>query len=991
MRKMTLTYRSINLHSAPGNPANQGRPGSTARDSDTSRRHSRGLRPFLIAMVVTLLALSLGTSDFAHVTLGSDNQHTTNAFRSVVTWRGGGGDMRWSNPANWEGSLVPGPSDRVRFSEAASRDAIVDPAFSGTIAGIIVEDGYSSTLTLARDLTVRGEIILAGGTFRQEASALTAWRYTQTGGTFAGGSADIAIDGPATVDRGTLTTPRAALTVNSLTINAPGTVVMAADGKLNLTGSGTPLKGTGRLDTITYRPNSVEYTGQAVADLTAAVPAAAYHAVPLAPLDFSEQGSLTLNATAENGLGSAVIDRAAGFAYFATNNSGTPNSPGIIVKIRLSDFKRVGALTLNAGETRLRAAVIDPAVGFAYFGTNTSPGIVVKVRLSDFTRTGALPLNAGEDYLSSAVIDPAAGFAYFGTNTSPGIVVKVRLSDFTRVGALPLNAGENELFSAVIDPAAGFAYFGTFIFGTGTEPGIVVKVRLSDFTRVGALTLNAGENGLFSAVIDPAAGFAYFGTGTSPGMVVKVRLSNFTRVGALPLNAGEDYAISAVIDPAAGFAYFGTSTEPGIVVKVRLSDLTLMGTLALNVADEYLDSAVIDQAAGFAYFGTNTSPGKVVKVRLSDFTRVGGLTLDVGEDYLRSAVIDPAEGFAYFGTHAGDSPGKVVKVRLSDFTRVGALTLNAGENFFDSAVIDPAADLAYFGTALTQPGIVVKVRLSDFTRVGALPLNDGEISLDSAVIDPAAGFAYFGTNTQPGIVVKVRLSNFTRAGALTLNDGENRLDAAVIDPAAGFAYFGTSTFPSIIVKVRLSDFTRVEALPLNAGENGLTSAVIDPAASFAYFGTFTSPGIVVKVSIASQADLSISKTDGRMTIMPGDAVTYTIKVVNQGPANVTGTVVRDTFPASLSGVSWLCSASVGSSCATGGIQSGDISTTLNLLVSGTATFTATATVSSSGSNIQLSNTATVSAPAGLIDPNPSNNNATDTDAPFNIYLPVLRK
>src|SRR5438067_8379691 len=32
-----------------------------------------------------------------------------------------------------------------------------------------------------------------------------------------------------------------------------------------------------------------------------------------------------------------------------------------------------------------------------------------------------------------------------------------------------------------------------------------------------ALTLNAGENLLLCAAIDPAAGYAYFGTGTSPG------------------------------------------------------------------------------------------------------------------------------------------------------------------------------------------------------------------------------------------------------------------------------------------------------------------------------------------------------------------------------------------------------------------------------------------------------------------------------------------
>ena len=38
--------------------------------------------------------------------------------------------------------------------------------------------------------------------------------------------------------------------------------------------------------------------------------------------------------------------------------------------------------------------------------------------------------------------------------------------------------------SAVIDPAGGFGYFGT-------DSGVVVKVRLSDFTRT--MTFAAGE------------------------------------------------------------------------------------------------------------------------------------------------------------------------------------------------------------------------------------------------------------------------------------------------------------------------------------------------------------------------------------------------------------------------------------------------------------------------------------------------------------------
>jgi hypothetical protein len=133
--------------------------------------------------------------------------------------------------------------------------------------------------------------------------------------------------------------------------------------------------------------------------------------------------------------------------------------------------QRAAAMTQKAtllmeSEKNLSVAVIDPAGGFAYFGTDTSPGMVVKVRLSDFTRVDALMFEAGEDKLTSAVIDTAEGYAYFGTKTSPGKVVKVRLSDFTRVDDLTLDAGENMLTSAVIDPDNRVAYFGT-----DTTPG----------------------------------------------------------------------------------------------------------------------------------------------------------------------------------------------------------------------------------------------------------------------------------------------------------------------------------------------------------------------------------------------------------------------------------------------------------------------------------------------------------------------------------------
>ena len=57
---------------------------------------------------------------------------------------------------------------------------------------------------------------------------------------------------------------------------------------------------------------------------------------------------------------------------------------------------------------------------------------------------------------------------------------------------------------------------------------------------------------------------------------------------------------------------------------------------------------------------------------------------------------------------------------------------------------------------------------------------------------------------------------------------------------------------------------------------------------------------------------------------------------------------------------------------------GNINTTVNLLVGGTATYTVNATVSASALGA-LANTATVAAPAGVTDPNPNNNTATDVD------------
>ena len=85
--------------------------------------------------------------------------------------------------------------------------------------------------------------------------------------------------------------------------------------------------------------------------------------------------------------------------------------------------------------------------------------------------------------------------------------------------------------------------------------------------------------------------------------------------------------------------------------------------------------------------------------------------------------------------------------------------------------------------------------------------------------------------------------------------------------------------------------------------------------------------------------------------------------------------MADTFPASLT-CSWTCAGTSGGTCTASG--NGNINDTVSLPAGGSITYTASCSISASASG-SLTNTATVAAPAGVTDPTPGNNSATDND------------
>ncbi len=197
-----------------------------------------------------------------------------------------------------------------------------------------------------------------------------------------------------------------------------------------------------------------------------------------------------------------------------------------------------------------------------------------------------------------------------------------------------------------------------------------------------------------------------------------------------------------------------------------------------------------------------------------------------------------------------------------------------------------------------------------------------------------------------------------------------------------------------------------------SGNSINTSATLEPGASATYTvsGTVsaTATGVITNTATVNpptwlpdsspanntasdsatvnlNANLSITKTDGLANVNPGSAVTYTIVVSNAGPDPSTGSIVTDTVPAALTGVTWTCGALTGgATCGAANGSGNTINTTANLPSGGSVTYTVTGTLSATATGT-LSNTARVVVPAsGVTDPNDptrtgaNNNSATDT-------------
>jgi len=407
------------------------------------------------------------------------------------------------------------------------------------------------------------------------------------------------------------------------------------------------------------------------------------------------------------------------------------------------------------------------------------------------------------------------------------------------------------------------------------------------------------------------------------------------------------------------------SANPAFYDMIRAATIAMGGTprntlsvdLNITVTDVAAVAGATDQ---YTIVVSNPGPSEVFGIGVTDTfpalftgetfiaTETGGASgfTASGTGNIQDTVTMPANStITYTATGLIPSSASGTLSNTATVTApIGVTDPNLANNSAtDTSTITSRADL---NITVTDVAAVAGAR-DDYTIVVA---NPGPSDITSAVITDTFPANFTGvtfTASQNG-----GASRFTASGTGNIND-------TVTMPAnSTITYIATGLIPSS-ASGTLSDTATVTP------PNGVT----DP--------NLANNSATDTSTITFQADLNVTVTDNKTAYRPGQRNTYTIVVFNFGPSNVTGAGITDTFPTVFTGVTFTATQTGGASGFTAS-GTGNINDTVRMPVGSRIAYTARGTISASAYG-PLSNTATVTAPIGVTDPNLNNNSATDTD------------
>ncbi len=401
------------------------------------------------------------------------------------------------------------------------------------------------------------------------------------------------------------------------------------------------------------------------------------------------------------------------------------------------------------------------------------------------------------------------------------------------------------------------------------------------------------------------------------------------------------------------------TTDPSPLNNVGLDRTALSPKVGVSIAKSHVGALVPGAVATYNVVVTNAGPSTAIGTSIADTlpeTMSGAVWLCTAT----GGTCGEANGSGDLATTTTLLPGGVatyvISARINSAAR-GSLTNTATDSpvagEFDTTTDDDSS---------TDTGVL--------TPVANLSISKSHT--EAIVPGTRATWAIVVTNSGPSDVVDAVVTDLL-ASTLTAGKWTCFVRSGVANRCGSSAGTGDVSTTVSLATGESATF-EVSAL-VDPGVNGdvvNTATVAVPAGTTDPDGALSSAtdtGVAVPT-----ADLSIVKTHTG-AVIPGAPLTYNIVVTNNGPSTITGAVVRDQLPASLTNPRWTCSATAASACGSSKVT-GPVDTTLNLVSGGVATIVLVVDVDAAITSGVI-NRASVAAPAGVFDPQSANDVARD--------------
>ncbi|HLE58275.1 MAG TPA: hypothetical protein VJA85_01370 [Candidatus Limnocylindria bacterium] len=606
------------------------------------------------------------------------------------TWDGGGADNNWSTAANWSSNLVPGAADTAVFNATSTKDATIDVAAS--VLGVSINMGYTGTITQAA-----GAPLTVGGS-----------NFSQSAGTFVGGSSAITVNGSFTVNTGsaftattgTLTVTGAVTLAASVFTHNGGTVAFSTSNvTLNLGGgatfnnvqfvSGTKTISAGNtmtvLGTLTLTGGAVN-TGTLAAqgDIAAA---SAFTGGGTATLLINGGGAQAFSdaALATSNLPLVNIDKPSGTltlsGTFRTTRNWTYTAGGLTATGSTVIFAGTqtitGSHTLDAVELRGGTVTIAAATTLTATGTltltdgNLNGGTLEA--LGDIVLVATYDGETGTVRIAGVADQTLTGSANATSSDVANIVIDKPSGTLHLVGTVRLVSSSWTWLNGTIDAGTSTIYFDSTVTITGTHS--LYNVYLSGgahtvaggdtLTALGTLTL---DNGTISGGTMAAAGditqLSTFNGGTGRLAIIGAADQTFigsatTTAGTLPdleINkVGGTLTLSGTIRTTRDWTHLAGAVDPDS------STVVLAGTLSVDAGGmAYADLLVTAgtamladdlTAADLAVTAGTLAIGPYAVLASGDVTVDGGLTVTTGMLVMNGLTGQTLGGAAAIGLH----------------------------------------------------------------------------------------------------------------------------------------------------------------------------------------------------------------------------------------------------------------------------------------------------------------------------------------------------